>query len=161
MSQEVALSTLMTAIIQRTQKYNQMLKFPHEGTERMIRGWIALEMLHDLFQWPSENIVFGETFDLLLVDNLIRPVIYLETKSISYEIDLDKSLEEINKILLRTGRRPTLNYLIITNGIKWMIYNVIGEPLSEQEINDIRNIKNKEYLILENIFNVNRYMVNI
>jgi len=56
------------------------LNFPGEGTERPFRWWLGTEFLIGLLGWPSEKVVIGERFDVLLRDDLGFPVVTIETK---------------------------------------------------------------------------------
>lgn len=139
----------LVSIIERIPKYQKLLRYPREGTERMLRGWIAMEVLLCCLGWNPQNIVFGETFDLLLVDDRTRPVLYIETKSLGQKIDPDEIPSEMQKILKRTGRRPTLKRMIVTNGIKWIMFDLSGLPKASLELQDIRKAKPNQASLLE------------
>ena len=159
MAKTESFSQTLYSIIERAIKYRKLLKFPHEGTERMIRGWIALELLNVQLNWNSQNIIFGETFDLLLVDDRIRPVLYLETKGLEQQINPSDIPIELEKILKRTYRRPTLQILILTNSIKWIVFDVSDHPDIVLNIEDVRTATQNDLSLLKRYMNVNRYVV--
>jgi hypothetical protein len=73
---------------------------PGEGGERAMRAWLAMEIFGPAFGWPSERIVVGERFDVLLLDRRGRPVINIETKDVDHT-PTRKELEAFR------GRLPT------------------------------------------------------
>lgn len=149
----------LISIIERAFRYQRLLHYPGEGTERMLRGWIAMELLLGPLAWRPQNILFGETFDLLLVDDRIRPVLYIETKSLEQQISPKDIPNEIKRILKRTGRRPTLKKMILTNGIKWIVFNVSNSPKIVFELEDVRTANPKEASLLERYLSSKYYIV--
>jgi hypothetical protein len=75
--------------------------------------------------------VFGELFDVLFIDEYIRPKIYLETKRPG------KGLVELDKFKDRVRFYGTLRYAVITDGFAWSRFEVLGGKLGAQETVDI------------------------
>lgn len=149
----------LVSIIERAFRYQKLLRYPREGTERMLRGWIAMELLLGPLGWCPQNVLFGETFDLLLVDDRIKPVLYIETKSLEQQINPEDIPTEIKRILKRTGRRPTLKKMVLTNGIKWIVFDVANKPKIVFELEDVRKDKPSEASLLESYLSSNCYVV--
>jgi hypothetical protein len=70
----------ITELLARYERYSGYLSFPYEWGERALRGWLVYELFHEILEWPSKNIVLGEQFDVLFIDENIKPKLYLETK---------------------------------------------------------------------------------
>jgi hypothetical protein len=115
-------------VLRTYEKYSKYLKFPYEWGERAFRGWLAFEVFHEVLGWPTKNIVFGEQFDVLLVDEYVRPKIYLETKKPG------RGLVELDEFKARVRFYGTLRYAIITDGFNWLRFEVLGEKLGTQNI---------------------------
>jgi hypothetical protein len=108
-------------ILERYDRYGRLLHYPHEWGERALRGWLVCEIFHELLNWPYECIVFGERYDVLFVNDLIRPIIYLETKRVSEKL----TKEHVEKFLERISSYGSLRYALITNGSLWRRYDII------------------------------------
>lgn len=121
-------------ILNRYNDYSNFLKFPYEWGERAFRGWIVYEIFHEILSWPIKNIVFGEQFDVLLVDEHIMPRIYLETKKPG------RGLAELDDFKARARFYGTLRYAVITDGYIWAKYEPLGEKIiTERLVIDIYN----------------------
>jgi hypothetical protein len=114
-------------ILERYQDYGKYLNFPYEWGERAFRGWLVYEVFHEVLGWPIKYIVFGELFDVLFVDEYIRPKIYLETKRPG------RGLAELDEFKDRVRFYGALRYAVITDGFTWSRFEVLGEKLSAQE----------------------------
>jgi hypothetical protein len=116
------------------ENYSKYLKFPYEWGERAFRGWLAYEVFHEVLRWPTKNIVFGEQFDVLLVDEYVRPKIYLETKKPG------RGVVELDEFKARVKFYGTLRYAVITDGFDWLRFKVLGEKLGAQDIVSIGKV---------------------
>jgi hypothetical protein len=114
-------------VLKRYEDYGKYLRFPYEWGERAFRGWLVYEVFHEVLGWPIKYIVFGELFDVLLVDEYVRPKIYLETKRPG------RGLVELDEFKARVQHYGTLRYAVITDGFTWSRFEVIGEKLGVQE----------------------------
>ena len=104
----------LIAILERYRKYENYLQYPGEWGERAFRGWLVFEIFHDHLQWPIQNIVFGEKFDVLLVNGAVKPVIYLETKK------PERGLADLDAFSRRISKYETLVWAVLTDGYKWI-----------------------------------------
>jgi hypothetical protein len=115
-------------VLKRYEDYGKYLRFPYEWGERAFRGWLVYEVFHEVLGWPIKYIVFGELFDVLFVDEYVRPKIYLETKRPG------RGLAELGEFKARMPFYGTLRYAVITDGLAWSRFEVLGEKLGAQEI---------------------------
>jgi len=114
-------------VLKRYENYGKYLRFPYEWGERAFRGWLVYEVFHGVLGWPIKYIVFGELFDVLFVDEYIRPKIYLETKRPG------RGLVELDEFKARVQFYGILRYAVITDGFTWSRFEVLGEKLGTQE----------------------------
>jgi hypothetical protein len=115
-------------LLMRYKKYSGYLSFPYEWGERAIRGWLVYEIFHEVLGWPCENIVLGEKFDVLFVDEDVKPKLYLETKKPA------KGLKNINNFKDRIRFYGTLRYAIITDGSVWVRFEVSAGELPNHKL---------------------------
>lgn len=104
--------------MKRYDMYTRFLNYPGDWGERAFRGWLVFEIFHEKLGWPIENIVFGERYDVLFVDNHIKPVIYLETKKPG------RGLAELEQFKARISMYQTLEHAVIANGKQWLRIDV-------------------------------------
>lgn len=74
------LTQAIKGVMRRYEQYTKYLDYPREWGERAFRGWLVFEVFHTCLKWPIKNIVFGEMYDVLFVNDDIQPMIYVETK---------------------------------------------------------------------------------
>lgn len=110
-------------IMKRFDEYEKYLHYPGEWGERAFRAWLVFEIFHLHFGWPISHIIFGEKYDVLFVNDDIIPVIYLETKRPGR--GLVEIIEFEERIL--SYEFSTLKYGILTDGFKWLKYDVIRQ----------------------------------
>jgi hypothetical protein len=115
----------------RYERYSGYLHFPYEWGERALRGWLIYEIFHEILEWPIKYIVLGEQFDVLFVDEYVKPRIYLETKKPG------KGLADIDDFKARTRFYGTLRYAVITDGDVWGRYEASNGKLVNEVIVDI------------------------
>ena len=108
------LKTIRT-ILDRYSTYRGRLNLPGEGWERAFRGWLVMDYLRDVLSWPTSRILFGERFDVLLLDEDLHPVINIETKAPDHEA----SEQEIQDFEQRFPFYATLRWAFFTNGKEW------------------------------------------
>jgi len=108
------LISTLKVILERYDRYSRYLDFPGEWGERVFRGWVAFEIVHAHLRWPVANIVFGEKYDILMVDDNVKPVVYLETKRPR------RGLADVQEFLDRLERYPTLVEAVLANGYEWL-----------------------------------------
>jgi hypothetical protein len=146
--QETKLAEIIQVIMKRYEQYMRYLNYPGEWGERAFRGWIVFELFHGYLQWPLKNIVFGERYDVLFVNDEIKPMIYLETKKPG------RGLADFNEFKERIPAYQTLKYAVLANGYEWLRANItmctqdtikIGDPDIEWT-KFIKPLKAKNYL---------------
>ncbi len=146
-------SQVLLNVLKRYERYERFLNYPGDWGERAFRGWLIFDLFHQFLKWPIENIVFGERFDVLLVNNEIKPIINIETKKPG------RGLSEYNAFKKRLSDYQTLNYAILTDGNEWMLFNCLEHSeicykLDEKEEkfdSIIRPLFSKRYLSGEQI----------
>jgi len=121
---------ILKNIMKRYDQFSRYLNYPGEWGERAFRGWVVFEILHDFLGWSGENIVFGEKYDVLMVDDDVKPVIYLETKKPG------RGLADIEDFRGRLSNYPTLEYAILANGYEWLRLDMIKNKELKISLND-------------------------
>jgi len=106
--------SILVAILERYNRYERFLKYPGDWGERAFRGWLMFDLFHQYLGWSIEHIVFGERFDVLLVNEEIKPVINIETKKPGNDL---VGYEDFRK---RLNVYQTLYYAILTDGHEWL-----------------------------------------
>jgi hypothetical protein len=122
----------VTELLARYEKYSGYLNFPYEWGERALRGWLVYELFHEVLEWPLKNIVLGEQFDVLFIDEDMKPKLYLETKKPG------KGLADIDRFKHRIRYYGTLRYAVLTDGSEWARFEVTGEKLINQMLVDTK-----------------------
>ena len=136
------------SLMKRYEQYTHYLNYPGEWGERAFRGWLVFDLFHRDLRWPIENIVFGERYDVLLVNNEIKPMIYLETKKPG------RGLADYKDFRNRVSGYQTIQYAVLANGYKWLkedITNKTQEFISLEDPTDkwdqfVKPLKAKNYL---------------
>jgi hypothetical protein len=114
------------------------LNLPGEGWERAFRGWLAMDFLLNHLGWPTTHIVFGERFDILLLDQTLMPAVNVETKAPDWEA----SEKERSDFEARLRFYGTLRWAFFTNGRKWTRLR-LQAPRGNQ------NVTEREDLLIE------------
>lgn len=125
---------ILKTILDRYKRYEAYLKYPGEWGERAFRGWLVYEVFHGKLKWPISNIVFGERFDVLLVDNAVKPVIYVETKRPK------RGLIDLENFAARIPSYNTLEYAVLANGYEWLRRDIVRK---KDEKASLRNNNDK------------------
>ena len=115
---EPKLTEAIQAVMKRYEQYTRYLNYPGEWGERAFRGWIVYELFHIRFRWPIKNIVFGERYDVLFVDDNIKPMIYLETKKPG------RGLADFDDFRDRISAYQTMQHAVLANGYEWLRIDV-------------------------------------
>jgi hypothetical protein len=102
-------------ILKRCEEAGIRLAYPGEGGERAFRGWLVSDFLATVLGWPTEKIVVGERFDLLLQDSDGFPIATIETKT-PYHRASKKERQDFEDRLSGFG---TLRHAYFTNGNQW------------------------------------------
>ena len=102
-------------LLQRYDDLRGRLGFPGDFGERAFRGWLVLDVLQPCFGWPSERIVFGEIYDLLLLTRVRQPAVTIETKIPRHR----PSTADIADFEGRLHHYGTLQYAFFTDGYLW------------------------------------------
>jgi hypothetical protein len=111
-------------ILERFDSYSGHLHFPSDWGERPVRAWLAVEVFGSILGWPINRIVFGERFDVLLVDQSLNPRIYIETKA-PHSLTNPTAIARILAKAVRLGRRyPTIDQILVTDGNYWHRYDM-------------------------------------
>jgi len=114
-NQGKAVVASLLKILKRCEESGIRLGYPGEGGERPFRAWLVTDLLIEVLKWPSERIVVGERFDILLQDSEGFPVITIETKK-PYRKASKKERDDFENRLSGYG---TLRYAYFTNGGEW------------------------------------------
>jgi hypothetical protein len=113
MEKESMKETLNT-VLDRYKRYEKYLKYPGEWGERTFRAWLVFEIFHKRLKWPISKIVFGEVFDVLFVNETVKPVIYLETKK------PERGPADSEAFQRHISKYETLEWAILTDGYDWV-----------------------------------------
>jgi hypothetical protein len=105
----------ITRVIDRTVQVGKRLPLPGEGDERPFRDWLKSHLLVAVLGWPDESARIGEIFDILLLDEYIKPVVTIETKAPYHRSTKD----EQRKFRERLSSCPNLRAAFFTNGPEW------------------------------------------
>lgn len=117
---KLKLSETIQRIMKRYAMYSRYLNYPGEWGERAFRGWIVYEIFHAHLGWPLENIVFGERYDVLFVDNNVKPMVYLETKKPG------RGLADLEDFEERIPLYQTIKHAVLANGYEWLRIDVVA-----------------------------------
>lgn len=109
------------SILQRCDEIGEKIGYPGEGGERRFRAWLGAELLSDTLKWPSKNVVIGERFDVLLVNDEVHAVATIETKTPYHQA----SKKERTDFEERLSGHPTLRTAYFTNGPEWERLDVV------------------------------------
>jgi len=112
---------ILVEILNRYDRYGRLVRYPGEWGERAFRFWLIVELFMNVLGWPSQSIVLGEKYDVLLLDNDIRPVIYIETK----RPDITVSEEHVEEAKERAKDYFSIRYVVVANGKMWVLYDAI------------------------------------
>ena len=110
-----ALTACLRSILDQCNRVGARLGVPGEGGERRFRAWLATDFLDGMLGWPTEAVVIGERFDILLQDSDGFPVCTVETKAPGH-IATAKEHEDFEA---RLHAYPTLRSAYLTNGSAW------------------------------------------
>lgn len=116
-----AIRDAVNKILERYRRYERLIKYPGDWGERAFRFWLASEVIHGKLKWPIANIVFGERYDILLVDNEVVPKVYVETKRPGTNVTKNM----LNESISRAGEYYSIEYVLLTNGTIWLLYDDI------------------------------------
>ncbi|MDA2915548.1 N-6 DNA methylase [Nitrospinae bacterium AH_259_B05_G02_I21] len=105
--------------------------YPHEGGERPYRYWLASGFIEKVMGWPNDKVISGEVFDIRLLDEYERLVVYIETKPPGHIL----TKEDIGDFEERIKDYGTLNAAYITNGTYWGRADVLA-PRGDVKIVD-------------------------
>jgi hypothetical protein len=120
---------VLKEVLSRYDRLKGILNFPGDWGERAFRGWLVLDLLNGALGWPSERIVLGERFDILLLDDREIPVINIETK----KPGRTPSPAEERDFMNRLGDYPTLQWAYLTNGWDWTRVELLA-PRGVQQV---------------------------
>jgi len=132
------IQNVIRQLLTRYREYEKLIRYPGDWGERAFRFWLVKELFTDVLGWNSKFIVFGERYDVLLLDDYIRPKLYLETKRPNTRIT--NSL--IEEAIERSKEFYSIDYVIITNGIEWVLHDCIKGM--EYKIANIESADDKE-----------------
>ena len=106
-------------ILRRFDSYSGHLHFPRDWGERPVRAWLAVEVFGGILGWPIDRIVFGERFDILLIDSSLNPRVYIETKA-PYSLTDSRKIDRLLTKAVGLGRRyPTIDHIVLTDANYW------------------------------------------
>jgi len=108
---------VLKKVMERYERYENFLAYPGDYGERAFRGWLVFELFHKELGWPVANILFGEIFDVLLLDDDLNPRINIETKKPG------DGLANYDEFIKRLPNYQTLHYGVLTDGYEWLLRN--------------------------------------
>lgn len=108
-------------ILQRSDEVGERIGYPGEGGERRFRAWLGTDLLSNTLGWPSKNVVIGERFDVLLVNEEDHAVATIETKTPYHQA----SKQERVDFEKRLSGYPTLRTAYFTNGPEWERLDIV------------------------------------
>jgi len=108
-------------VLQLCEDVGEKVGYPGEGGERRFRGWLNSDLLQQTLHWPSKNVVVGEIFDLLLLDDDQHALATIETKT-PYHKASKKEREDFQE---RLSGFPTLRTAYFTNGPEWHRLDIV------------------------------------
>ena len=133
------IQSVVRRLLSRYHSYEKLIKYPGDWGERAFRFWLIKELFMDILGWHAEYIVFGERYDVLLLDEYIRPRIYVETK----KPDIQITNRHIKEAIDRSKDFLSIDYVIITNGITWVLYDCV-KNMEYDKIEDIGRINDEK-----------------
>lgn len=119
----------LSSILRRCEETGVRLGYPGEGGERAFRGWLVSDLLITALGWPTDKVVVGERFDVLLQDADGFPVATIETKE-PYHKASKKERADFEERLSGFG---TLRHAYFTNGNQWERLDIFS-PTGDLEI---------------------------
>jgi hypothetical protein len=126
-----AIIDCLRTILKRCKEAGMRLDYPGEGGERPFRHWLATDLLEKVLKWPTEKVIVGERFDILIQDGDNFPIVTIETKT-PYHKATKKEREDFEKRLSGYG---TLRTAYFTNGREWERLDIFA-PTGEMVIRD-------------------------
>lgn len=105
----------LAGVLSRYDELAPRLGYPGDFGERAFRFWLAVDVLMPVYNWPTERIVMGEVYDILLLDRRRMPAITIETKSPGHRV----TRQDVAKFEARLHHYPTLRYAYFTDGGYW------------------------------------------
>ena len=139
--QKNLLKKSLTAILTRYKKYEKYLKYPGEWGERTFRAWLVFEIFHGCLRWPISNIVFGEMFDALFVNDAVKPVIYLETKKPK------RGLVDFEAFRRHISKYETLEWAILTDGYYWLSLDCVRKKEQTISLSESKSSQFRDFLL--------------
>jgi hypothetical protein len=115
----------LQAVLERFNGFNRLGALKKEGGERAFRGWLMSGFLLPALGWPWDRIVLGESMDILALDWMNKPVVYIETKTPTQRLRVGHR-GEMSERLDRWG---SLRYAVLTNGWVWERFDDLQAPL--------------------------------
>jgi hypothetical protein len=117
----------LAEVVQRLESFRRGGALRHEGGERALRGFLVTGFFMRALGWPWQQLVLGESLDLLAIDWRDQPAFYVETKS-PYHALTTRHREEIADRLHRWG---SFRFAVLTNGRHWERFDDLSlRPLS-------------------------------
>ena len=92
----------------------------------------------DVLGWDSKYVVFGEKYDVLFLDDYIRPKLYLETK----KPDIHITKNHVKEAIERSKEFYSIGYVIVTNGTTWVLHDCIKD--AGHKIDNIESANDKK-----------------
>jgi len=110
-------------LLERYREYGGLIRYPGDWGERAFKFWLVKELFMDVLGWDSKYVVFGEKYDVLFLDDYIRPKLYLETKKPGIRI----TKNHVKEAMERSREFYSIGYVIVTNGTTWVLHDCIKD----------------------------------
>jgi hypothetical protein len=130
----------LNLILDRYKQYEKYLKYPREWGERTFRAWLVFEVFHKRLKWPISKIVFGEIFDVLFVNDSVKPVVYLETKK------PERGPSDLEAFQRHIGKYETLEWAVLTDGYDWVRIDCLRKKKKSLSLRDANALQLEEFL---------------
>ncbi len=114
-SQAPEILAVLQGVLEEYAAQFRAIKIPHEGGERPFRKLLVDRLIEEHFGWPRDNVVVGERFDILCLDEQRKPVIAIETKTPGAQL----TVQDYVDFESRLSYQPTIEHAYITDGWTW------------------------------------------
>jgi len=108
-------------VLQLCEEVGERIGFPGEGGERRFRAWLASDLLQETLGWPAKNVLVGERFDILLINEENHALATIETKTPFHKAS-KKDRADFEE---RLSGFATLRTAYFTNGPEWDRLDII------------------------------------
>jgi hypothetical protein len=128
-----AVANALEVVLSRYEELGPRLGYPGDFGERAFRFWLVADVLMPVCHWPTERIVMGEVYDVLLLDRRRMPAITIETKPPGHRV----TKQDVAKFEGRLQHYSTLRYAFFTDGRYWRRLEVAAPRGTQRLVGEI------------------------